>query len=89
MVRIYSQEREWKAIPKNWTYDPLSKMLFAEKRVPCPYPYPNPDEMWSKSIFRGLLFYRINLRIMQIELKMVVVIVDKVLFDKASHTAKT
>ena len=38
------------------------------KVVPCPYPNPNPDEMWSKSIFSGHSFSGINLRIMWIEL---------------------
>ena len=37
--------------------------------------------MWSKSIFRGLSFYGINLRIMQTELKMAVGIEDEVSFE--------
>ena len=51
------------------------------KAVLCPYPYPR-----SKSIFRGLSFYVINLRIFWTELKMIVVIVDEVLFDEVSCT---
>ena len=34
----------------------------------------------------GLSFYRINLRIMWIELKMVGVVVEEVSFDEVSHT---
>ena len=37
------------------------------KRSHAPYPNPNPEEIRSKSIFRGLSFYGI---IMQTELKM-------------------
>ena len=49
------------------------------KAVPWPYPNPKPGEMWSLSIFRGLSFYGINLRIMQTELKIVVaLLVDEV-----------
>ena len=32
----------------------------SSKAGPCPYPYPNPDKMWSKSIFRGLSSYGVN-----------------------------
>ena len=52
------------------------------KAVLCPYPYPR-----SKSIFRGLPFYVINLRIFWTELKMIVVILDEVLFDEVSCTS--
>ena len=57
------------------------------KAVLFPYPYPNPDKMWSKSIYRELSFSGINLRIMQTELKMVLVVVDKVSFNKVLHTS--
>lgn len=55
--------------------------------VPCLYRNPNPDKIWSNSIFRGLSFYRINSKMMPTEIKMVVVVVDKVPFDKVSRTA--
>ena len=42
-----------------------------------------------KRIFRGLSFYGINLRIMQTELNMVIVIVDKVSFNEESHNVLT
>ena len=46
----------------------------------------NPNAMWSKSIFRGLSFYGINLGIMWTKLKAVVVVVDEVSFDDVSRT---
>ena len=49
----------------------LRRNSCSSKAVPCPYPNTNPDEMWTKSYFRGLSFYEINLRIMQAELKKV------------------
>ena len=45
------------------------------------------SKKWSKSIFRGLSYYGINLRIMQTELKMV--IVDEMSFDKVLRTEFT
>ena len=35
----------------------LRRKCCSSKVVSCAYPYLNPDEMWSESIFRGLLFY--------------------------------
>ena len=37
------------------TKDTLSKMLLVDSCL-MPYPIPNPDEIWSESIFRGLSF---------------------------------
>ena len=42
--------------------------------------------MQSKNIFRGLSFYRINIRIIWTELKMVLIVVDEVSFEKMLHT---
>ena len=56
------------------------------RAVPCHYHNPNPHEVWSKNIFRGLSFYGINLRIIQTQIKMVVVLVDEVSFNEVSHT---
>ena len=41
--------------------------------------------MWSKSVFRGLSFYRINLKNNAGRIKIVIVVVDKVLFDEVSR----
>ena len=49
----------------------LRRKCYSSKAVPCLYPNPNPDEMLSKSIFRGLSFYGINLKLMRRELKMI------------------
>lgn len=54
------------------------------KGVACPYPKPNPDEVWSKSILMGLSLYGINHRIMQTELKTVIVVFDTVSLVKLS-----
>ena len=57
------------------------------KVVPFLSQNPNPDKIiYGLKVSLGDdSFYRINLRIMQTELKMVVVVVDEVLFDKVSH----
>ena len=49
----------------------LCQKCCSSKAVPCPYPNPNSEEVWSTSIFRGLSFHEINLRIMWTELQMV------------------
>ena len=62
-------------------------MFFVESCL-MPLFYPNPDEVWSESNFRGLLYHGINLRIMRTKLKKVVTValVDEVSFDEASGT---
>ena len=59
----------------------LRRKCCSSKAVPCPYPNPNSEEVWSTSIFRGLhvSFHGINLRIMQTELKMVLLFSTKFL----------
>ena len=57
---------------------------FVENDIPNSYL--SPEEMWSRSIFRGLSFHGINLRIMRAEMKMVIVVKDEVSFDEVSRT---
>ena len=47
----------------------LRRKCCSLKAVPYSYPNVNPDEMLSKSIFRGLSFYTINLRVNHIALR--------------------
>ena len=62
----------------------LRQKCCLSKAVPCPYPNSNPDEIWSKGIFRVLSFFRMYVRIMQTELKMVIVVVDEKQLDEVS-----
>ena len=62
----------------------LCQKCCSSKGMTCPYP--NPYEMWSKSIVRELSFYRINHRIMQTKLKMVGVVADEVSFNEVLCT---